>query len=147
MPGIVSTVPSPADPGSPPQAQATRIDKWLWAVRLFKTRSLAANACRCGQVRIDDKPVKASRDIRPGDVVLVRTGPITRTVRVRAILEDRVGAPKVPEFLDDLTPPEEIQRAKDAASHPAWRPPGAGRPTKRERRLLDAFLTPPPEES
>lgn len=144
MPVTDSTVPSPAEL---PTQTAVRIDKWLWAVRLYKTRSMAAEACRCGQVRIDEQPVKASRDVRPGDLITARTGPITKTVRVRAVLEDRVGAAKVPEFLEDLTPPEELQRLKDASLHPAWRPPGAGRPTKRERRLLDAFLTPPPEGS
>lgn len=130
-------------PANDPPPPSTRIDKWLWAVRLYKTRSLAANACRCGHVRIDGHPVKASREVRPGDVIVARTGALTRTVRVRAILEDRVGAAKVPDFLDDLTPPEELQRLKDAAMNPAWRPPGAGRPTKRERRLLEAFLEPP----
>jgi ribosome-associated heat shock protein Hsp15 len=138
----VSPVPPTADP---PPTPAVRIDKWLWAVRLYKTRSIAAEACRCGQVRIDDKPVKASRDVRPGDLITARTGPITKTVRVRAVLEDRVGAAKVPEYLEDLTPPEELQRLKEASLNPAWRPPGAGRPTKRERRLLEAFLTPPPD--
>ncbi|MBL9126269.1 MAG: RNA-binding S4 domain-containing protein [Verrucomicrobiales bacterium] len=131
---------------TPPPPGATRVDKWLWAVRLFKTRSLAAQACRCGQVRIDEHPVKASRDVRPGDVLQVRTGPVTRTVRVRAILEDRIGAAKVPAFLEDLTPPEELRRLKEASMNPAWRPPGAGRPTKRERRLLEAFLQPPPAD-
>lgn len=141
----VSTVPCPADPNALP---AIRIDKWLWAVRLYKTRSLAAEACRCGHVRIDAKPVKASRDVRPGDLLSVRTGPIQRTVRVRAVLEDRVGAALVPGFMEDLTPPEELERLKQSSLlNPAWRPPGAGRPTKRERRLLDAFLTPPPDPS
>lgn len=137
-------MPSPAEPQPSNTAQAIRIDKWLWAVRLYKTRSLAANACRCGHVRLDNQPVKASRDVRPGDTIVARTGSIQRTVRVRAILEDRVGAPRVPEFLEDLTPPEELQRQREPSFlNPAWRPPGSGRPTKRERRLLDAFLEPP----
>ncbi len=137
---IASTVQSPAE--IPVPAKAVRIDKWLWSVRLYKTRSNAAEACRCGHVRIDDHPVKASRDVRPGDVILAKTGLIQRTVRVLAVLENRVGADKVPGFMEDLTPPEELQRLKEASLHPAWRPPGAGRPTKKERRLLDAFLDP-----
>lgn len=138
-------MPSLAESGAG-AAPAIRIDKWLWAVRLYKTRSLAANACKCGHVRMDGKPVKASRDVRPGDLIVARTGPITRTVRVLAVLEDRVGAPKVPEYLEDLTPPEEFLRQKEAAAmSAAWRPPGAGRPTKRERRILDAFLARPSE--
>ncbi len=126
---------------------SVRIDKWLWAVRLAKTRSLAAEACHDGHVRIGGHPVKASREIRPGDVLVVRTDTLTRTVRVRTLLEKRVGAAAVPEFLEDLTPPEEIARAKALlADRGAHREAGAGRPTKKERRLLDAFLTLPPPD-
>jgi ribosome-associated heat shock protein Hsp15 len=130
-------------------AGSVRIDKWLWAVRLYKTRTLAAEACRAGHVRLEDHPIKASREIRPGDLLHVRTGGLTRQVKVRAVLENRIGAALVPEYLEDLTPPEEIARAREAARGTGpRREPGTGRPTKRDRRLLEAFLTlptPPPE--
>lgn len=120
---------------------AVRIDKWLWAVRLYKTRTLAAAACRSGQVRVDGQPVKASRELRVGNTLTARLGPVTRTVRVRAVLENRVGAAHVVEYLEDLTPPEELEKARAPGLHtPAWRPAGAGRPTKRERRVMDALL-------
>ncbi|MGE3310189.1 MAG: RNA-binding S4 domain-containing protein [Limisphaerales bacterium] len=135
-------IPGPVQAQAQAQAQAVRIDKWLWSVRLYKTRSNAAEACRCGHVRIDGHPVKASRDVRPGDIIQAKTGLIQRTVRVLTALESRVGAAKVPLHMEDLTPPEELQRLKEASLHPAWRPPGSGRPTKKERRLLDEFLAP-----
>lgn len=122
-----------------------RVDKWLWAVRLFKTRTLAAEACRAGHVHLDGHPLKPSRDVRPGDVLIVRTGDLRRTVRVRAPLEQRLGAARIPEFLDDLTPPEEWAALRERrAADPHRREPGSGRPTKRERRLLDAWLELPP---
>ena len=123
---------------------AVRIDKWLWAVRVCRTRTQAAEACRGGHVRVNDHPAKASREVRPGDVVKVRTGTLLRTLRVVAVLENRVGAPRVPEFLEDLTPPEEIARAREqAAGSGPRREAGTGRPTKRERRLLESFLNLP----
>ncbi len=122
-----------------PERQAVRIDKWLWAVRVFKTRSVAADACRRGHVRLDDEPVKPSREVRAGDTLKVRAGDITRTVRVRGLIENRVGASLVPQYMEDLTPPEERARPRDPVLT-AWRPPGSGRPTKRERRRLQAWL-------
>lgn len=126
---------------------AVRIDKWLWAVRVFKTRTLAAHACQAGHVRVNEIVVKPARELRPGDTVTVRGGALTRTFRVVALLENRVGAGVVPSYAEDLTPPEEIQRAKDAARQAALhREPGAGRPTKRDRRLIEAFLELPPPD-
>lgn len=135
---------------TPGAADAVRIDKWLWAVRLFKTRSMAAEACRGGHVTVNNVPARPSRDVRAGDTIVARAGGVRRTVRVRAVLEHRLGAPRVPEFLEDLTSPEEYERARAAREAPGLplRDPGAGRPTKRERRLLDAFLRiPPPDET
>ena len=124
-----------------------RVDKWLWAVRLFKTRTAAAEACRAGRVHLDGHPIKASREVRAGDRLEVRTHELRRTVRVLAPLEHRIGAPQVPQFLEDLTPASEwaALRARRAAEGPR-RDPGSGRPTKRERRLLEAWLELPPPE-
>lgn len=124
-----------------PNTIPVRVDRWLWAVRLYKTRTLAAEACRGGHVKVNDQPVKPSRDIRPGDLILARTGDVRRTVRVLATLENRLAAKQVPLYLEDLTPPEEFERARNPASHaPVMRAPGSGRPTKRERRVLEAWL-------
>ncbi len=122
-------------------SDAVRIDKWLWAVRLYKTRALAAEACRAGHVRLNEHPAKPAREIRIGETLSVRREDLTRTVRVTGLIEDRVGAARVPEFLEDLTPPEELARARERAEAIGpRREPGTGRPTKRERRLLDILL-------
>jgi ribosome-associated heat shock protein Hsp15 len=123
-------------PSLPPKV---RIDKWLWAIRLFKTRTLAAEACRGGHVKIGTDPVKPSREVQPGDIIVARVGEVTRTVRVLAAIEKRVGAKLVGQHLEDLTPAEEYLRAlqaKEQAGLPQ-RPKGAGRPTKKERRALE----------
>lgn len=118
--------------------EGVRIDKWLWAVRLYKTRSLATEACKAGKVKIDGQPVKPSRDARIGDVLTVNLGTITRTVEIKALLHNRVGAKLVPDFLEDLTPPEEYERQQIIRElNGEKRPKGAGRPTKLERRLID----------
>lgn len=114
-----------------------RLDKWLWAVRLFKTRPLAVDACKAGHVRRDDHVLKPARDVQVGDIYQVRQNQLTRTVRVIGLPDNRVGAPLVSQFMEDLTPPEEIARARAAAASPVMRARGSGRPTKRERRLLD----------
>ncbi len=120
---------------------AARLDKWLWAVRLFRTRPLAAAACRAGEVTIDDRPLKPSRDVRPGDTIHVRQGVMRRTVVVLGVPPSRVGAARVPEFLEDRTPPEERQKVKEQAiQHLLARERGTGRPTKRDRRDLEAWL-------
>lgn len=127
----------------PPRSEdsAARLDKWLWAVRLFRTRSLATAACRAGEVTIDDRPVKPSRDVRRGETILVRQGVMRRTVVVLDVPPSRVGAALVPDFLEDRTPPEEKQKVKDqAVQHLLARERGAGRPTKRDRRALEAWL-------
>lgn len=118
-----------------------RIDQWLWAVRIYKTRTLAAAAIRGGHVRLDGAPVKPAREVRPGELVTARAGDLTRTLRVVGHPPSRIAARLVPQFAEDLTPPEEYQRRREAASQGApVRPKGAGRPTKRERRALDDFL-------
>ncbi len=99
--------------------ESVRIDKWLWAVRLCKTRQLAADACRLARVRIGGQEVKAAREVRPGDIITVEQPDITRTVRVLAPLEKRVGAGLVPGYMEDLTPPEERAAARRRAEESA----------------------------
>jgi ribosome-associated heat shock protein Hsp15 len=125
-----------------PAAQEVRIDKWLWAVRLYKTRSLAAEACRGGHVTIASQAVKPSREVRVGDVVNARTGEILRTVKVTGLIERRVGAKVAPMYMEDQTSAEEylrVMKQKEQSAAVPQRPKGAGRPTKRERREIEAL--------
>ena len=118
-----------------------RIDRWMWAVRLYKTRSLAAKACLAGHVKIAGQNAKPSRDVRVGDVVQARTGYLNRTVKVLALLQQRIGPKVAAQYIQDLTPPEEFARARDeAAKNKPFHPPGFGRPTKRQRRHWDRFI-------
>ena len=123
------------------EATGIRFDKWLWAVRLYKTRSLAASACRLGQVKVEGQPVKPARDVRIGETISAKTGDITRTVKVIQLLENRVGAPKVREFAEDLTPASEYEKLRENKLAPIfYRPKGTGRPTKKDRRAMDKYL-------
>src|SRR5689334_11779363 len=97
-----------------------RIDKWLWAVRIYKTRSLATAACREGRVTISQQPVKPSRDVKVGDLILAKTGDITRTIKVLGLLEQRVGAAAAKEFAGDLTPPEEYEKRRAPVLQPLF---------------------------
>jgi len=118
-----------------------RIDKWLWAVRVFKTRSQAAAACRAGHVKVAGQAVKPAHDIKIGEIITAVAGPITRTMKVLRCLEHRVAGKLVPQFMEDLTPAEEYQKRLAPAQQPLLvRPKGSGRPTKRERRQLHPFL-------
>jgi ribosome-associated heat shock protein Hsp15 len=133
---------SPAKPKS--SANPARVDRWLWAVRVFKTRSLAASACRQGRVKVDDITVKPARELRVGETVVVRDGPDQRIVVVRDYPGSRVGAKLVPDFCDDRTPPKPKPEEQIASGDVVWaRERGAGRPTKRDRRrLLDILDSP-----
>ncbi len=116
-----------------------RIDKWLWAVRAFKTRSMASAACRSGKVKINDQVVKPSRDVAVDDVIIVVKNPqFTRTLKVKEILANRVSAKLVPQYAEELTPKEEYEKLKKY-NEINWerRDRGIGRPTKRERRDID----------
>jgi len=115
--------------------ESTRIDRWLWAVRLLKTRSAAADACRGGHVRVNDRPAKAATTVSPGDTVRARVHETTRIVEVVRIIEKRVGAPDAAMCYIDRTP---LPPPESAMPVP-HRDRGAGRPTKRERRVLDDF--------
>ena len=124
-----------------PSSSGARLDKWLWAVRLFKSRALATEACRAGSVTINDLVAKPGREVRVGELVLVRQGIITRTLRVLGVLRSRVGAKLVAEFCTDLTPAAEFERARlHRLQQGLAREKGSGRPTKRDRRLLDQLF-------
>ena len=118
-------------------AKTVRIDKYLWAVRLYKTRTLATEACKKGRVSMDDMPVKPSRTVTVGDVIQVRKMPVVYSYRVKDPLEKRVGAKLVNQYVEDLTPQEELNKLDMQDDFFVRRDRGAGRPTKKERRLLD----------
>ena len=122
-------------------AQPVRIDKWLWAVRLYKSRSLAAEACATGKVQINGSPTKPSRDVKIGDLITAVTGEIKKSVKVISPLEKRVGAKLVDQFYEDLTPASEYSKLTEKNFQPfAFRPKGSGRPTKKQRRSIEEFL-------
>lgn len=115
-----------------------RFDQWLWAVRVFKSRSLAVAAIKAGHARVDGEVAKPSHEMKPGEIVTARIELVTRTLRVIASPPSRVGAKLVPQFAEDLTPPEEYEKRRiPHLLPPAFRPRGTGRPTKRERREID----------
>ena len=121
-----------------PDIESVRADKWLWAVRVYKTRALATEACRNGRVRIGGQVVKASREIHLNDEVSIHLGIYTKTIRVTAFLHNRVSAALVPGFLEDLTPEAEYAKLKVLREmKPEFRQRGTGRPTKKHRRLID----------
>lgn len=122
-------------------AGTVRVDKWLWAVRVFKTRSQATEACRKGRVSIGELPVKASREVQAGEVVKVRINPITRSYRVLEVAEKRMSAKLASGFVKDITPKEELD-VIEMQKHMNWslRERGTGRPTKKDRRNLDDFF-------
>ncbi len=117
-----------------------RMDKWLWAVRVYKSRSLAAAACRAGHVRVGGKAVKPARLVLPGDVVMAKVGRIMRTIKAVAPVERRVGAKMLELYIEDLTPASEYNRGKEFVDPPKFsHSRGRARPTKRDRRALDRF--------
>lgn len=118
-------------------ASTVRIDKYLWAVRIYKTRSLAAEACKKGKVNVDDMPAKPSRTVSAGDVIEVRKMPVIYSYRVVDPIEKRVGAKIVGQYVEDITPAEELQKLVMRDDFFVKRDRGTGRPTKKERRLLD----------
>lgn len=117
-----------------------RIDKWMWAVRIFKTRTIASDACKKGRVIVDNVSVKPSRMIRVGDVVQVRKPPITFSFKVLDLSDKRMGAKLVPQFMENITPPEQYEILElNKISGFVDRQRGTGRPTKKERRDLEQF--------
>jgi len=114
-----------------------RIDKWLWTVRLFKTRTLATDACNAGKVKINAVNCKPSREIKKNEKVQIRIGMLLKTVEVLDFPKSRIAAKLVPDYYTDLTPPEEYERLKTISTAAEWREHGIGRPTKRDRRQLE----------
>ena len=120
--------------------EQARIDKWLWAVRIYKTRSIAAEACKKGHISIGERSVKPSHTVRVGDVVKVKKAPITYSFRVLKTAENRVGAKLVPELMENITPQEQYEILEmSKISGFTDRQKGTGRPTKKERREIDRF--------
>ena len=118
-------------------AKTVRIDKYLWAVRLYKTRTLASEACKKGKITVDDMPAKPSRTVTAGDVIKVKKMPVVYSYRVRDPIEKRVGAKIVDQYVENITSQEELQKLEMQDDFFIKRDRGAGRPTKKERRLLD----------
>lgn len=120
-----------------------RLDKWLWAARIFKTRTLAADACKNGRVTQGGQRLKASHMVKEGDEIDVRKPPITYSFRILQAIEKRVGAKMLPEVLVDITAPEQYELLEmSRLSGFVNRARGTGRPTKKDRRALDDFNTP-----
>ncbi|MCO5275269.1 MAG: S4 domain-containing protein [Flavobacteriales bacterium] len=117
-----------------------RLDKFLWCVRLCKTRSVAVDACKRGHVQVNEHVAKASAEVKEGDHIAVRQAPIWRKFEVVQMPASRVGAKLVPELIKDVTPWEDLEKQEIARKvRTASREPGAGRPTKRDRRDLERF--------
>lgn len=120
-----------------------RIDKWMWATRIFKTRTIAAEAYKKGRVSINGSQVKASRTIKVGDVIQVKKSPITYSFKVLQTIEKRVGAKLVPEYMENVTTPDQYEILEmSKISGFVDRARGTGRPTKKDRRELEDFSTP-----
>ena len=122
-------------------ASRMRIDKWLWAVRQYKTRTIATDACEKGRIIINDISVKPSRLIKEGDEILIKRTGLTRRLKVLKLTSNRLSAKLVPEYCTDLTPQSEIDAYRARLTRiTIYRDPGTGRPTKQERRALDDFF-------
>ena len=120
-----------------------RLDKWLWAARIFKTRTIAADACKKGRVMIGGVQQKPSKMVKEGDVIQVRKPPITYSFKVLKCVQNRVGAKLVPEVLENVTTPDQYELLEmNRISGFVDRARGTGRPTKKDRRDLDEFITP-----
>lgn len=122
-------------------ANEARIDKWLWAARIFKTRSMAANACKNGRVMVGGTTVKPSRIVKVGDTVSVRKPPVTYSFKILQAIEQRVGAKLIPNIYENVTPKDQYELLEmNRISGFIDRQRGTGRPTKKERRSIDSFV-------
>ena len=120
------------------ETEIIRIDKWLWAARLFKTRAVATDAIKGGKVKINDAAVKPSREVKEGDIIHVQIEQLHKVVQVKQVIKNRVPAKLVPEVYTDLTPKEEYERIEFMRAYKSeYRDRGAGRPTKKERRMIE----------
>ncbi len=120
-----------------------RLDKWLWAARIFKTRTLASEACKKGRVSSNGTTLKASKIVKVGDVIDVKKPPITYSFRIKQAIEKRVGAKQIPDVLENVTRPDQYELLEmNKISGFVNRARGTGRPTKKDRRSLDEFTEP-----
>lgn len=116
---------------------SVRLDKWLWAVRVYKTRAQAADACRSGHVKIEQISVKPAREVRLNETLTVKLDHLTRTLRVIGVIDRRVSGTLAKTHVEDLTPPAEYEAAREMArKEQLLRPKGLGRPTKKDRRMM-----------
>ncbi|PAW93388.1 RNA-binding protein [Mucilaginibacter sp. MD40] len=123
-----------------PEKDKLRIDKYLWAIRIFKTRTLAADACKAGRVKLDGNNMKPSHEVKVGEVYTVSKGIEKKVVKVTGMLENRVDAKTAVNFYEDITPQEDTMAFKSMFHAPVLkRDRGAGRPTKRDRREIDGL--------
>ena len=123
--------------------EVARIDKWLWAARIFKTRSIAVDACKNGRVTIGGVNVKPSHTVKAGEVVSVRKPPVTYSFKILKTIEQRVGAKLLPEIYENVTTPDQYELLEmSRISGFVNRARGTGRPTKKDRRALDEFVGP-----
>jgi len=116
-----------------------RVDKWLFAVRLFKTRGQASEACRKGKIKLNDLTIKASKSIKIGDIVKIRQSPIIRSLEVINLTERRIGPKLVENFAQDITPKEELEKYHKAIRNRNENK-FQGRPSKKERKLINQFM-------
>lgn len=129
-----------SEEGESVSSTGVRLDKWLWTVRVYKTRALAMAACKAGCVQIAGIEAKPSREPRVGEVLVVKQGVVHRTLCVRGAPKGRVAAKQVPVYCEERTPPEEFEKAREQrVQHLLEREKGMGRPTKRDRREIDRF--------
>jgi ribosome-associated heat shock protein Hsp15 len=120
-----------------------RIDKWLWAVRLYKTRSLASEACKKGKVLVQNVQVKPSRVVKVGDIIQIKRNPVLYSFKVLALAQNRMNAKLVPEFMENVTTPDQLELIElGKIASQTGRARGAGRPTKKERRDMEDFFEP-----
>jgi len=119
--------------------ESERIDKFLWSVRLYKTRTLATEACRNKHVLLNNQAVKASANVRIGDKIEIKVPPIIRSFEVKALLRNRVSAKLVSDYINETTPQESFEELKLVRKSGSKREKGSGRPTKKERRQIDKF--------
>lgn len=120
-----------------------RIDKWLWAVRLYKTRSLASEACKKGKVLVQNVQVKPSRVVKVGDIIQIKRNQVLYSFKVLALAQNRMNAKLVPEFMENVTTPDQLELIElGKIASQTGRARGAGRPTKKERRDMEDFFEP-----
>jgi ribosome-associated heat shock protein Hsp15 len=117
--------------------EKVRLDKWLWAVRIFKTRTIATDACNKGRVLVNNMPAKPSKELSGNELVTVRKPPVIYTYKIKTLVNNRLSAKLVPEYIEDLTSIEELNKLSINETFFIRRDRGSGRPTKKERRVID----------